>query len=185
MNKKSISVILLIAAIALGVYLIFNKEEPRPVSNENVPTAFDGRNSSFTIDGKEVTLINGTSEMESARGSTSEIATTYFGNEVKGDLTGDGVSDTAFMISQSTGGSGLFYYTVVAVKTENGYKTTNAFFIGDRIAPQNMYIPKGSMELQVNYAERKQGEPMTAQPSQGATKLLKVTSEGKLEGLMK
>lgn len=185
MNKKSPAIIVLLALIALGAYFIFNKEEPQPVSNGNVPSSFDGKNVSFTVDEKEVTLVNGISETEAAPGSASKVTTTYFGNEATGDLTGDGVPDTAFMVSQSTGGSGLFYYTVVAVKTENGYKTTNAFFIGDRIAPQNMYIPGGSMELQVNYAERKQDEPMTAQPSQGVTKLLKVTSEGKLEGLMK
>jgi hypothetical protein len=89
------------------------------------------------------------------------------------------------MITQSTGGTGLFYYVVVALKTKTGYTLTNAFLIGDRIAPQSNFIPKDSQELQVNYAERKPGEPMTAQPSQGATKILKVTSSGVLEGVSK
>lgn len=183
MNKKSVaSVALLFALIVGGTYLL-NKGEPS--SNKNTPTSFDGKNTSFMIGGKEVTLVNGTSETEAAPGSASRITTTYFGNEVTGDLTGDGMPDTAFMVTQSTGGSGLFYYVVVAVKTDNGYKATNAFFIGDRIAPQNMYIPGGTTELQVNFAQRTPGEPMTARPSQGATTLLKVTSNGVLEGLMK
>jgi hypothetical protein len=119
---------------------------------------------------------------------TPQMTTTttrYFGNETRRDLNGDGEEDRAYLITQDGGGSGLFYYAVVDIKTPTGYKTTNAFFIGDRIAPQSLYIPKNSMELQVNYAERNPGEPMTTKPSRGVTKLLKVTPEGVLEGLMK
>jgi len=99
-------------------------------------------------------------------------------------LNGDGLQDVAFLVSQETGGSGIFYYAVVALKTATGYKTTNAFFIGDRIAPQTTEINTSARELYVNFAERKVGEPMTAQPSQGATLYLKVTPAGVLEGLM-
>ncbi len=144
---------------------------------------FDGRNSSFTIDGVKITLKNGISETKIAD-SASKIITRYFGNESYGDLNGDGLQDVAFLVSQETGGSGIFYYAVVALKTATGYKTTNAFFIGDRIAPQTTEINTSARELYVNFAERKVGEPMTAQPSQGATLYLKVTPAGVLEGLM-
>jgi len=146
---------------------------------------FDGKNSTFAIDGKNVTLVNGLSETSAVPGSASKIITRYFGNEATGDLSGDGLPDTAFLVTQSTGGSGLFYYAVVALQTSTGYKTTNAFLIGDRIAPQTTEIHNDSHELYVNFAERKAGEPMTAQPSVGATLFLKVTSSGVLEGLMK
>jgi len=56
---------------------------------------------------------------------------------------------------------------VVAIKTLDGYKTTNAFFIGDRIAPQSTYIDAAAMELRVNYAERKPDEPIGVGPSVG------------------
>ena len=114
-----------------------------------------------------------------------ESGAKYFGNEARGDLNGDGLEDKAYLVTRDNGGSGTFYYAVVELKTADGYKKTNEFFIGDRIAPQNMYIPKNSQELQVNYAERKPGEPMTTRPSVGVTKLLKVTKDGVLEGLMK
>jgi len=91
----------------------------------------------------------------------------------------------AFIVTQSTGGSGLFYYAVVALNTPTGYKTTNAFFIGDRISPQSTEIHSDSEELHINFAERKAGEPFTTPPSVGAVLLLKVTSSGMLEGLMK
>lgn len=183
--KKYLSTLVLIAIVAGGVYLIMSKKESTAVVAEDSSVPFDGKNTTFTIDGKEVTLVNGASEVEAAPGSASKITTKYFGNEITGDLTGDGAPDTAFLVTQSTGGSGLFYYAVVAMKTNDGYKNTNAFFIGDRIAPQPMYIPGGTTELHVNYAMRKAGEPMTAQPSQGAVTLLKVTPQGVLEGLMK
>lgn len=141
---------------------------------------FNGKNTTFTIDGKSVTLVNGVSEIPTAPGSASKIITRYFGNDATGDLTGDGLPDTAFLVTQDTGGSGIFYYVVVAIQTTSDYKNTNAFFIGDRIAPQSTYIPAGSQELQVNYAERKPGEPMTAQPSVGTTLFLKVTPAGVL-----
>ncbi len=140
--------------------------------------------STFTIDGAAVTLVNGVSKVPAAPGSASMVTTRYFGNEATGDLNGDGLPDKAFLVSQDTGGSGLFYYVVVALKQVNGYKTTNAFLIGDRIAPQTTEINTSARELYVNFAERKAGEPMTTPPSVGATLYLKVTPAGVLEGLM-
>ena len=170
-----------IAVILLGVgmYLYVSRDH----TSENTQS-FDGRNSSFVIDGERATLVNGTVEREAAPGSASKITTRYFGNEAKGDLTFDGKEDVAFLISQNTGGTGEFYYVVVAVATTTGYATTNAFLIGDRIAPQSTEIHSDPGELRVNYADRKPGESMTAQPTQGKVLLLKVSADGKLEGLM-
>ncbi len=169
--KKFITPIIIVLALA-GLYYTFH----RPITTQNKIGKFDGRNSAFLLEGKIVTLTNGVS---------SDGKTKYFGNTAEGDLTGDGKPDTAFLITRSPGGSGTFYYAVVAIAIDTGYKTTNAFFVGDRISPQSSYIPPNSLELQVNYAERRKGEPMTTQPSQGATLLLKVTPDGVLEGLMK
>jgi tryptophan-rich sensory protein len=156
-----------------------------PPQHTPVATMFDGKNSTFTIDGIPVTLVNAISVVPNGPHSSARTTTRYFGNEATGDLTGDGLSDTAFIVTRDTGGSGTFYYVVVAIQTATGYRYTNAFFIGDRIAPQSTYIPTDSRELHVNYAERRPGEPFTANPSVGATLLLKVTPEGVLEGLMK
>lgn len=171
-------IIWLITFVVLGIGIFF-------LTKQTAQTSFDTKNLTFFIDGKSVTLVNGISQVSATPGSASKITTRYFGNEATGDLTQDGMPDTAFLITQDSGGSGLFYYAVVAIKTADGYKITNAFFVGDRISPQSTYIPINSQELQVNYAERKPSEPMTAQPSQGAVLLLKVTPAGVLEGLMK
>jgi hypothetical protein len=153
-------------------------------SNGTMDTTFDGRNSSFTIDGEIVTLIDGVAETSVASNSATKIVTRYFGNEATGDLTGDGKPEVAFLVSREGGGTGTFFYAVVAIKNGEVHKLTNAFLIGDRIAPQSTYIPENSKELQVNFAERRPGEPASTPPSQGATLLLKVTEQGVLEGLM-
>jgi hypothetical protein len=184
MNKKIIFGLLIIIIIFLGAFFVIS------LQNKNVPNIdtekqiFDGKNSTFTINGQAITLTNGLSEI-SVPDSSSKITTRYFGNEARGNLTNNGSDDYAFIVTQDTGGSGIFYYVIVAYRTSEGYKTTNAFLIGDRIAPQSTHIQEDARELYINYAERKPGEPMTARPSQGATLTLKVTPNGILEGLMK
>ena len=135
------------------------------------------RDATYTLDGRAVALKNGLLEVEAAPGSASKTTTRVFGNDAAGDLNGDGQADVAFVLTQSTGGTGTFYYAVAALKTSTGYTGTNAVLLGDRIAPQTTRIVDGLIE--VNYADRKPGEPMTAQPSVGVTKRLRVT-DGKL-----
>ena len=183
MNKKIIIALVVVVAVLI-VAVLFIKKTPNK-DQIQTPIVFDGKNTSFAIEGNVVSLVNGVSEVPAAPGSASKIITRYFGNEAKGDLNGDGLADVAFLVTQDSGGSGTFYYVVVALKTSSGYKITNAFLIGDRISPQTTEINTSAKELYVNFAERKPGEPMSAQPSVGATLILKVTSGGVLEGLMK
>ncbi len=104
----------------------------------------------------------------------------YFGNEAFGDLNNDGVPDVGFIITQSGGGSGTFYYAAAALKTADGYQGTNAVLLGDRIAPQSTEIING--QLIVNYADRANGQPMTTAPSVGVSKYLEIKG-GKLVSL--
>jgi hypothetical protein len=137
-----------------------------------VPTGIDPRNATYEIGGRPVTLVDGFSEVEAAPGSASKVTTRYFGNEAVGDLDGDGVADVGLVLTQSSGGSGTFYYAAVALKTATGYVGTNGVLLGDRVAPQTTEI-RGSV-LIVNYADRRPGEPFTTQPSVGVSKYLRV-----------
>lgn len=184
-NKQLIKILLLVIAIVFAGFIFLKPKDSLVPSSNTKIAGFDGKNSSFTIDGRAVHLVNGVSVAEVVPNSASKVTTRYFGNEAYGDVNGDGTIDTAFLVSQNTGGSGLFYYVVVALTEKDGYKITNAFFIGDRIAPQSTEINSSAGELLVNFAERKDGEPMSTPPSVGATLLLKVTPQGVLEGLMK
>ena len=145
--------------------------------------AFDAMNSRFSLDGQAVTLRNGVSQMPAAPGSASSITTRYLGKAARGDLTGDGREDVAYFVTREGAGSGRFTYVVAAIAGPNGYRTTNAFLVGDRIEPQSLRI--NARELQVNFAGRGRDEPMTAPPSRDMALLLKVTPAGVLEGLMR
>lgn len=104
----------------------------------------------------------------------------YFGNEVSGDLDGDGDLDKAFLVRQVSEGSGTFYYLMGAINDGGKYKGTNGMLIGDRIAPQtteyrDLGVPYGARVI-VNYADRGPGEPFTAQPSFGKSLYAKYSS---------
>ena len=135
----------------------------------------DYKNATYLIEGSFITLADGIFDAEIAPGSASKVTTRYFGNEAIGDLNNDGKSDVAFLLTQDTGGSGTFFYIVVALQTAAGTEGTNAIFLGDRIAPQNTTIENG--RITVNYADRNPGEPFTTQPSLGVSKYFKIESK--------
>ncbi len=167
MNK--LIYILVVVALLVGGFFLINSY----IYNEKQGDGFQKgyKDSIYKIDGQSVTLVNGKAESE-IPGSSSKTVTQYFGNEAEGDLNGDGVSDIAFLVTQTSGGSGTFYYVVAGVKTDEGYTGTEAVLLGDRIAPQTTEIKDG--KVIVNYADRAPGEPMTAQPSVGKSIWLKL-----------
>ncbi len=180
MNKQTLVYIFGAIIVILALFFVFKsgdytgtKPDPAP------PLAYESvyQNLAYTIEGNSVLLQKGKAETESAPGSASKTVTLYFGNEAIGDLNGDGLPDAAFLLTQTGGGSGTFYYVVAAIHTEEGFVGTNGVFLGDRIAPQTTEIKNG--EIVVNFAERRSGEPMTATPSVGVSKTLLI-SEGKL-----
>ena len=127
--------------------------------------ATDPFNATYTIEEREIQLVAGRSEIEVAPGSASKLITQAFGEPVYGDLNSDGMEDAALLLTQDSGGSGTFFYLAVAVKELEGYKGTNAIFLGDRIAPQPTEVRNGVVVA--NYADRLPGEPMTTPPSVG------------------
>jgi len=157
-----------------------NDNEPEPAKHK---ASLDAKNSSFSLDGKTVVLKNGISTVAAAPGSASSITTRYLGKMAHGDLTRDGEGDIAYFVTRDGPGSGRFYYVVAAINGKNGYRTTNAFLMGDRIDPQSLRI--NSNELQADFLGRGTGEPMTAPPTRPSVLLLKVTPSGVLEGAMK
>lgn len=158
------------------------READRP-EDWNREEAFDPRNSEFTIDGSRIVLKNGLSRAPAAPGSAGLVSTRYSGREASGDLNGDGRDDLAWFVTRDGAGSGRFTYVVAAIKGPAGHKTTNAFLVGDRIEPQSLRI--SARELHVGFAGREKGEPMTAPATRPSILLLKVTPQGRLEGLMR
>lgn len=148
-----------------------------------IESTFDAQNSTFTVDNQIITLTNGISETP-IENSSALTETRYLGYLATGDLNGDDLLDHVFFISQTTGGSGTFFYVVAALQNTNGYTTTNAFFVGDRITPQSIEIRNDTKEIRVYYAGHQPDEPMANTPTAEKVLLLKTTKKGVLEGLM-
>lgn len=177
--------LLIIAALGFGGCSSPGQSTEEIEGSAQIPldSSMFGKNTSFTIEGTLTTLVNGVSSA-SIENSSSRTTTRYLGGEAEGDLNGDGLDDFSFWVTQDAGGSGTFYYVVVALQNPSGYTTTNAFLVGDRIAPESMQIRADARELHVNFIGRTRGDPMTAPPSEPKVLLLKVTPNGVLEGLM-
>ena len=164
---KTSQILLGLAVIILlggGLLLLSQRSQP------------DYKNIAYQINGQSITLVDGTAETPALPGSASKVITSYFGNDAKGDLNGDGIPDLAFILTQTSGGSGTFYYVVGAIQNvSGGYAGTDGVLLGDRIAPQTTEIRDG--KVIVNYVDRAPGEPMTALPSLGKSIWLKLDTE--------
>jgi hypothetical protein len=165
MKKDSQLAVLIIILLVIGLgicagIVYFGKP---PVKNIlPVTSAFNPLNASYIINGVEISLVDGKAVTD------PKTSTVVFGAPTIGDLNGDNIDDAALIITQDSGGSGVFYYVAAAINTERGAKGTNAVLLGDRIAPQNVEIKDG--QIIANYADRKIGEPMTTAPSVGVSK---------------
>jgi len=180
MNKTIaylLGIIIIILLIAYLVTLLIQKND----STVNTPatTTLGYKDISYTLQGKTIKLSGGSAQTDAAPGSSSKITTKYFGNDSVGDLNADLVPDVAFILTQSGGGSGTFYYITAAVMTASGYGGLNGIILGDRIAPQTTEIKDG--EIVVNYADRKPGAPLTDQPSVGMTRYYKIEGNQLIE----
>lgn len=174
MNVKWILLAVGVLVLLVGGFFAFNSY----IYNEKqADTADDYKNATYIIDGEPVTLIGGVAETEAVPGSASKITTHYFGNELIADLNNDGREDVVFILMQETGGSGTFYYTVAALNTGDGYIGSQAYLLGDRIAPQTTELsqnPNHQNVIVVNYVDRAPSDPMSAQPSVGKSVWLKL-----------
>lgn len=181
MNKYTLYAVLGILIAGLGIYswINFTTEEDSPVvpvpGTQAALNQNDAKNLSYKIEDMDIALHDGFSEVPVVPDSATKIITRYFGNEVKADINADGVQDTVFLLTQETGGSGTFFYVAAAVSVGDKFMGTDAFLIGDRIAPQTTQFENGI--ILVNYAGRKKDEPMTTAPSVGRTLRLKFDVE--------
>lgn len=171
---------LIIVLVVAGLVALFYSFNSFIYNEKQAYAGKDEKNAEYVINGERVRLTNGMAEMQATPDSASKIITRYFGNEVKTDLDNDGREDVVFLLTQETGGSGVFYYVIAALNTERGYIGSQALLLGDRIAPQTTELsqnPSHKNVIVVNYADRALGEPMTTQPSVGKSIWLKLDAQ--------
>jgi hypothetical protein len=172
MLKYFIFIAVLIAFLVGGFYALnaYIYEE------KQADAAASYKDAEYVIENDRVKLADGVAT-EAIPGSSAQVTTRYFGNEVRADLNDDGREDVVFLLTQNTGGSGTYFYVVAALNTERGYVGSQALLLGDRIAPQTTeksQNPQHKSVIVVNYADRAPGEPMTARPSMGKSIWLKL-----------
>ncbi|MFA6304331.1 MAG: TspO/MBR family protein [Patescibacteria group bacterium] len=167
--------------VSFAGYLNFSiwqlNNSPAVVKNNSI---FDPQNCAYVIEDQPVVLTNGLS-VQDVVDANAKITTKYFGNQVNADFNADGLVDVAFLATQTSGGSGTFYYTLVALNTSTGCQGLAADFIGDRIAPQTTEF-KDEMII-VNYADRKATESFDVAPSIGLSKYYKII-DGQLRAVV-
>lgn len=170
MGKSTVLVAGALGVLLVGYFFFHSFFAARTAAPLSV---VDHKNTSYEIEGRQVQLANGKATTQAAPGSAAVVETNYFGNEARGDLNGDGREDIVFLLTQAPGGTGVFYYVVVALATDNGFQGSEAYLIGDRIAPQTTEIRQNSV-IVVNFADRKPGEAMTAEPTVAKSTSLKL-----------
>lgn len=181
------AIVFTVLIVVLALVAVFHALNSYIYEEKQATAADDYRDAEYIINGERVLLVDGVSIVEAAPGSSSQIVTRYFGNEVVADLDGDGREDVAFILTQDTGGSGTFYYIVAALNTDRGFVGSEAVLLGDRIAPQTTELsrnPNHTGVIVVNYADRAPGEPMTAQPSVGKSLYLKLDAQSMQFGIV-
>lgn len=139
----------------------------------------DEKNTSYIIDGEIIKLTDGKFEAVMDVNSDTKNIVQYFGNELIGDFNSDSLLDKAFYLTKNSGGSGTFFYFVVALKFKSGYVGTNAIFLGDRISPQNSNFIDG--EIVSNYAIRKANDSMSTEPSIAISRRFKIVESSLVE----
>lgn len=180
MNKTSaLQIARVLGMAALGF------AEPGCESGEHA--GVDAENAAYVIEGKRINLRDGVAETAGAPGAVSTTVTRYFGNELRVDLNDDGREDVVFILTQETGGSGVFYYAVAGLNTEHGYIGSDGYLLGDRIAPQVIEVsqnPRHRNVVVVSYTDRLPGESMSTEPSAGRSVHLKLDLESMKWGIV-
>ncbi|RJP93687.1 MAG: hypothetical protein C4518_05750 [Desulfobacteraceae bacterium] len=156
-----------------GVKFINAGEIRIPVSDEIKPersSAKNPDNACYFIEKQAVCLNNGQFEVAAASDSASKIKTAIFGEPVFGDLDGNGSKDAVMFLTQSSGGSGTFYYVAAALNMHGSFSGTHAIFLGDRISPHTIAIQ--DRMIIINYTDRKVNEPMSTPSSIGISRYI-------------
>lgn len=153
--------LLLAALAAVAVLIAVMRSAVKHEELQTVPTASE--NLTVTIDQQAFNLRDGVAELPAAPGTATKNTLRVVGSLVPGDINDDGKLDTALLLANDPGGSGTFYYGVVAVNDGGAYRASNALPLGDRIKPQGIHFTDGRFVYR--FLDRKPGEPMAAEPS--------------------
>ncbi len=154
--KKNISISVLIVIVLATFYFFLNRD--------------DG-SIQYIVDDQKIVLDRNGDFRDLEKTDPPNIIR-YFGNEVVTDLDDDGKVDSVFLVTMNSGGTGTFFYALANLTKGNRIEGSKGYFIGDRISPQTTEIGEGNT-IVINYADRGDDEPFSAEPSVGKSLRLK------------
>ena len=158
----------LVGAVAIAGFIRFNFTSGGDVVSDrkSSPKISD---LTITIDTQEFAMSDGVAVIPPSQGSETANTLRLIGAPVMGDSDvgdsdvgdsdGDGNPDAALLVQHDPGGSGTFYYAVVAINDGGSYRASNALLLGDRIEPRAVEFADGRFVY--TYAERKPGDSMS------------------------
>ncbi|MGB5745324.1 MAG: META domain-containing protein [Sedimenticolaceae bacterium] len=159
-SKLTPALTLISASLLVGCQATANAEL---VARPPAQPQSDPLNTTFVIGDRPVRLIHGEDEQPAAPGSSSKIITRIWGAPVAADLNGDGIDDAVLILTQSTGGSGTFYYAAAAIAEPTCYKGTAGVLLGDRVKPQSIDID--ATKARISFLTRGYGESFADDPT--------------------
>lgn len=165
-------VVALFAIVAVTGFIKFNFSDSDiilPLEKKDV------LNFKYNIDGQEFQLKNGSAEIAVTENSVAKNMLSTFGDPVEFDADKDGDMDYAVLLAHEPGGSGTFFYATLVLNNAGELKQTNALFLGDRIAPQNVNVVDGRAVF--NYADRLADESLTTAPSVGKSLYVQLAAD--------
>ena len=152
----------LVGAVAIAGFIRFNFTSGGDVVSDRKSSP-EISDLTITIDTQEFDMSDGVAEIAPSQGSGTANTLRLIGVPVLGDSDGDGTPDAALLVQHDPGGSGTFYYAVVAINDGGSYRASNALLLGDRIEPRAVEFTDGRFVY--TYAERKPGDAMSERGS--------------------
>lgn len=148
----------IVGAVAIAGFIRFNFTNGGDVVSDRKSSP-EISDLTITIDTQEFDMSDGVAVIPPSQGSATANTLRLIGVPVLGDSDDDGNPDAALLVQHDPGGSGTFYYAVVAINDGGSYRASNALLLGDRIEPRAVEFTDGRFVY--TYAERKPGDAMS------------------------
>ena len=148
----------IVGAVAVAGFIRFNFTNGGDVVSDRKSSP-EISDLTITIDTQEFDMSDGVAVIPPSQGSATANTLRLIGVPVLGDSDGDGNPDAALLVQHDPGGSGTFYYAVVAINDGGSYRASNALLLGDRIEPRAVEFADGRFVY--TYAERTPGDAMS------------------------
>lgn len=184
MNKKKVFITILVLIIVgiIAIYISSLKKDSNnnfvglntsATSSKNIN--FDPFNFTYKIEDEIVTVKNGEASTPIVPGSAENLETMIPKDFVAiGDLNRDNKNDSAIILAQSSGGSGLFYYLTSILNEAGVIKNSNSLFIGDRILIEKLSVINNTIEIE--YLDREEKDSMADDPTVKVRRVYKISS---------